>query len=435
MMLPLRQTIGWSPLALLSLLATPLAGVGQSIDYPAESVADQAVPIRVLGLRAGDTVTLRVESVDAQDVRWVARATFRADATGIVDTGLNAPEQGGYSGRKPAGLFSHALPADGDESRRFATGGLAGVETFIHLEVDGVPRDSVSVVRHLVAPALRVSNVSEPAFRGRLFSPESPRGGGVVVLGGSEGGFPDGLAALLAANGYVALSVPYFGVEDLPPELAEIPLETVVEAVAWLRGHPRTSGRVALFGTSKGAEAALLASTLAPGPVALVAYAPSSVAWSCICSETLRSSWTWRGESLPAVGPGADDSYDPAGGPIRPAVHYLYRKRISPGTGHIAIEQFDGPILLVAGEDDQLWPSHLMAQELMARRAEVRGHPLDRLHVYADAGHLIGKAFLPSGSTRIARGRLETGGSRQGNAAAQADAWPKVLAFLERVLR
>ena len=53
---------------------------------------------------------------------------------------------------------------------------------------------------------------------------------------------------------------------------------------------------------------------------------------------------------------------------------------------------------------------------------------------YADAGHLIGKGYLPAGSTLVGGGRLETGGTPAGNAAAQADSWPKVLAFLERAM-
>ncbi len=422
-------------LALVPALAIPLAGAGQSIEYPPESVVDQSVPIRVRGLPPASMATLSVEFTDAQDVEWVAQATFRVGASGVVNTSLDTPVEGSYSGAVPAGLFNRALPSDGDASRRFASGTLTQIPTTIVLEVDGAVRDGLDVTRHVVHPTVTMEEIAERDFHGRLFAPRSPSGGGVVVLGGSEGGYPDGLAALLAANGYVALSLPYFGADGLPEELAEIPLETVVEAIRWLDDQPGTNGRIAVFGTSKGAEAALLASTRSTEASGVVAYAPSSVAWSCICGEAERASWTWEGRSVPSVGPGADPTYDPAGGPIRPTVHYLHRKRSSGGTGLIEIERFDGPILLVAGADDQLWPSHLMAEELMARRADGRGHPLDQLLSYENAGHLIGKAFLPSGGTRIARGRLETGGSPEGNASAQADAWPRVLAFLEAVLR
>ncbi len=54
---------------------------------------------------------------------------------------------------------------------------------------------------------------------------------------------------------------------------------------------------------------------------------------------------------------------------------------------------------------------------------------------YRGAGHRIGKSYIPAGSTRVAGGRLETGGTAAANAAAQADAWPRVLEFLAGVIR
>jgi dienelactone hydrolase len=90
--------------------------------------------------------------------------------------------------------------------------------------------------------------------------------------------------------------------------------------------------------------------------------------------------------------------------------------------------------MLVAGEADALWPSAEMARALDGHLSATRGRTGDTLLVYAGAGHRIGKAYVPAGTTRMAGGRLETGGSARANAAAQADAWPRVLRFLERAL-
>lgn len=424
--------------------ALPLVGVvasssvltAQQVRYPDRTTVAQALPIKVSGLTPGTVALLRVEVVDAGGVRWTAQATFVADSAGTVDTDRDTAQDGSYRGRVPGGLFTHASPEDGDVGRRrFSTGDVSSVSTLISVEVGGEIVDSLRVVRDLVSPQVSVESIEQGEFRARLFVPGDPQGGGVVVLGGSEGGYPDGLAGLLAGQGYVTLSLPYFGVPGLPDELTEIPLESIVHASRWLARHPASAGRVALFGTSKGAEAALVTASLGAEVTGVVAYAPSSVAWSCICAEATPSSWTWQSEGVQAVPPGRDPSYDAAGGPTRPAVHYLFRKNRSPDVGVIRIERFSGPVLLVAGEDDQLWPSALMATELMARRVGDAGHAADQLLLYPEAGHLIGKAFLPSGATKIAGGRLETGGSPAGNALAQADAWPKVLGFLEKVLR
>jgi len=133
---------------------------------------------------------------------------------------------------------------------------------------------------------------------------------------------------------------------------------------------------------------------------------------------------------VPAVGPGQDPDYDPGDDPIKWTIHYSYRLRSASADARIPIEDVEGPIMLVAGGDDQLWPSARMAEDLMHRREAAGGHPGDQMIIYPEAGHLIGKSYLPSGSTRIGRGSMETGGSPSGNARAQADAWPRVLAFL-----
>jgi dienelactone hydrolase len=238
----------------------------------------------------------------------------------------------------------------------------------------------------------------------------------------------------LASNGFAALSLAYFGVESLPEQLGEIPLQYFERALAWLHSHADVArGGVAILGTSKGAEAALLVAGRSPWVKAVVAYAPSSVAWDCICSGAPRPSWTDEGNGIVSV-PQLRPVPPAPGEPVRPVVNYLNRLRGAPEGATIPVEQIRGPLLLVAGDDDQLWPSLLMAQRIMRRRAERGGHRHDRLLAYARAGHLIGKAFLPSGSTRIAGGRIETGGTPTANARAQADAWPKVIGFLREQL-
>jgi dienelactone hydrolase len=101
----------------------------------------------------------------------------------------------------------------------------------------------------------------------------------------------------------------------------------------------------------------------------------------------------------------------------------------------IPVERIDGPVMLVAGDADDLWPSGEMARQVRDRVAAVPGRVGDVVLIYVGAGHRIGKSFLPAGSTRVAGGRLETGGTPRANAAAQADAWPRVLRFLSAALR
>jgi len=58
---------------------------------------------------------------------------------------------------------------------------------------------------------------------------------GVLFLGGSEGGKPDGrLARILAERGYPTLGVAYFNEKGLPETLQSIPLEYFDKPIAWL---------------------------------------------------------------------------------------------------------------------------------------------------------------------------------------------------------
>jgi len=202
--------------------------------------------------------------------------------------------------------------------------------------------------------------------------------------------------------------------------------------------HPRLRPeRFGIVGTSKGAEAALLIATRDRRVGGVVAFAPSSVAWSCICPRPEEPSWTRRGEAVPFVGPGADPTYAPPPGfPLEPAVHFLHRLRQAGARGEAAaipVEDIAAPLLLIAGADDRLWPSAEFVARIRERLRRAGGSREPVVLTYEAAGHLIGIPNLPSGST-IVGGRLETGGSPEGNASASRDAWPKVLRFLRTAI-
>ena len=221
---------------------------------------------------------------------------------------------------------------------------------------------------------------------GTLFSPASsgPRPA-AVVLGGSEGGLlGEGVAATLARRGYAALA--YFGTRSLPSELVEIPLEYFAGALRWLRSRPETDGdRVALMGGSKGGELALLLGGTYPEDIrAVVGYVPSAVVYQGVSVDPwyyvrgVRSSWTYRGDPVPFVdaSPGPFDSVRwttlplpawPFFGvwptPNYPVAFKRAYERPLEGNGRalaaaaIPVEKIGGPVLLVSGTDDQIWPA------------------------------------------------------------------------------
>nr|WP_055501482.1 acyl-CoA thioester hydrolase/BAAT C-terminal domain-containing protein [Nonomuraea pusilla] len=286
----------------------------------------------------------------------------------------------------------------------------------------------------------------------------------VLVLGGSEGGTPDDVGAALARAGFLALASPCFGGAGLPAQLVEVPLERFGERLRWLAALPRGPGAarrvraggllggasrpVAVVGRSKGGELALLVASAYPELVAaVVAYSGSGVGWQGIdrgpgaYRRPARPSWTLGGAAVPFL-PFAR----PTPGQVLSLLGYLvgrpppsrpfYERALGDAAAveraTIPVERFPGPVLLVSGADDQVWPSLELA-EIAVRRLGGRSDAArpDRRRVehlvYEGAGHLAGPC------PPRARG-FAAGGTPEANAAAAADAWPRVVAFLRAAL-
>jgi uncharacterized protein len=376
----------------------------QTIRVAAESMADEPLAISIEGLQPRQPAIMRATLDDAGGVRWQSWSGFIADANGRGTVG---------------DMIGSMDVAGADRGRkRFATRGFEPQTVQLSLEVDGKAIATAAATRRFLSDGVIATPIREPGITGTFFKPAAPTMG-VLVLGGSEGGVGDeGVAALLASRGYATLALQYF-----EGTLADIPLETFHRALDWLATQSGVQG-LAIVGTSKGAEAALLIAARRVDVTAVVVYAPSSVVWSCICDSSGASSWTEGGTPLPFVAQRRDPTYAPPQGfPIEPGVHYEYRLRHREPAARIPVEKIEAELLLIAGANDRMWPSAAMAREIAARKKA-------RLLILPGAGHLIGKALLPAGSTLVGNGRIETGGTPNGNAAAQPVAWEAVLRFL-----
>lgn len=272
----------------------------------------------------------------------------------------------------------------------------------------------------------------EGKAQGVLLAPERPTGLGVVVLGGSSGRVDVERAALFARRGAVALAQRWFGGEGQPPAICEVPLETFGLGAAELAR--RGCNRIALAGTSRGAEAALLAASLGVGVdiAAAIAFSPSSVVWPCIYRSAAgdrwiqNASWTHRGEPL-AFLPFDEAAFEAT--PKSPPIPWLALFEASLAAGvdavvEIPIERFEGQIVLIAGEDDQLWPSARFAREL-ARRVTDSGR-VPRLVTHPVAGHRV---LLPGETTPPSEVNLH-GGTDAADIAIGREAWAAICEAL-----
>jgi dienelactone hydrolase len=379
---------------------------------PNPAPVDAPFTFRVTGLTPGQRVTLRAMNVDRAQVPWTAEATFVATAAGEVDLATQAPASGSYTIADPMGLLWAATPPNAPATAPpvFYAPALEPSALIVTAEVAGAEVARVAVARTLLSPSTTVVDIAEDGLVGTFFLPSAAAPvPAVITLGGSEGGLYPRTAALLASHGFAALTLAYFAAgPPLPSSLAYIPLEYFGQAIAWLQARPGVRGdRLAVVGGSRGGELALLLGTIYPQLEAVVSYAGSGLVYpSPVNPQT--PAWTYRGQPVPDLGD-ARTWNDAA----------------------IPVERINGPVLLISGEADQLWPSALLSQ-IAFDRLRAHAHPFADQHLrYPDAGHLIQPPYLPTTE------ELETlGGTAAGLARANADAWPRVLTLLSgRLLR
>jgi dienelactone hydrolase len=404
------------------------------IDHPVD------VTVRTRSPRALVTVEARAR-IDGTSYRsW---ALYRTDSSGRVDLATAAPLDGTYAGADRMGLFWSMQPL---EIHGFNAASLNPIGVRLTLyAADG--STSVIATRSRVAPNVRRVPLRGEPIVGTLFlAPGSSARGVVIVLGGSEGGVDENRAAIIASHGFDALALAYFGINGLPKDLANIPLEYVDRAIVWAHERPDLQHLpIILEGDSKGAELALLAAARNPQIKGVIAFAPSSSVFEGFSTKqgARRASWTISGVPVPfadnPISPAVKEEIRVARAARRPVsfrAQYMALATPPVPASTIAVEKIAGPIMLVAGADDRLWPSDVFARRIMTARGANRVKFTDELLILPNAGHAIDVPYMPtSGLAVIDEGsfRLALGGSAAGYARADAAMWPSVIDFLNRI--
>lgn len=397
--------------------------LAQTIDVlPNRVMTDESATIRVNGLQPNERITIQAELADGAGEPWTSHAEFVADAEGVVDLSRQAPVKGSYSEVSAMGLVWSMRPTGNNATYR-PPHDLGTQIVEFHLLRNGQQVSSTRLEQHMIAEGVRQIKV-QGTLHGVLFVPGvGERHPGVLVLGGSEGGLPLQKAAWLASHGFAALALAYFRYEDLPPNLEAIPLEYFGRALAWMLQSPDiTHDQIAVMGTSRGAELALQLGSMYPQIKAVVAFVPANVRYPACCGSTaVPYAWTWKGQPIAFASPRPGRAFE------------------SSMNAAIAVELTHGSLLLIAGQDDGVWPSSTMVTAIAARLKQAHfPYPVEVLK-YPHAGHRAGRPeIVPAwhGSMRHpVSGRLvDLGGTAKGDAQSSLDAIPKVLTFLRQAL-
>ena len=349
-------------------------------------------------------------SLELGGQEWSCSGQYVVDRDGEVDTALDTSSGGSYGGTDPFGLFWSA-----EVSGLFDWDVLHPMHVGLRATCDELTVET-AYARPVLADDVTEYVVAEPGVAGRLFLP-ARASRGVIVLGGSVGG--PGLpatGALLAGHGVPTLSLAYWGHPGTPDVLRDIDVEVVGRAADWLRAQEGVDDvPPCVIGASRGGELALLAASLMPeriGPVA--SLVGSGVPWGAWGEGTdvLETAWRFDGEPVVQM---AEDLDHP---------NACIDDAEMVAAAEIAVERATGPVLLLSGEADAMWPATRLSR-IAEARAQREGAAARVTHVaYPDAGHFC---TTPPGFPLMSEDVVRNGGSRPGNRAARLDSWRRLL--------
>ncbi|MGH3446221.1 MAG: acyl-CoA thioester hydrolase/BAAT C-terminal domain-containing protein [Nocardioidaceae bacterium] len=294
-----------------------------------------------------------------------------------------------------------------------------------------VQSDDESAVGHTTfqrrfAPGVRDTNqtVSKQGFDGVFYQKaHDGKRPAILAFGGSGGGNSMLVPGkTLAEAGYPTLTIAYFHSRGLPKHLVKIPLECFAKALRWLRSQPGIDPhRIYVLGSSRGTKAAQLVAVHYPKLVhGVILAAPSNVVNEGLTGglglKSVRageSAWSFRGHPIPF----ALDFGRP------------HPRRVPKSV--IPVEKINGPMFLVCGGMDLVWPSCPYSRAIMGR---LQSHHDDRyqhvLAAFPEAGHFVNGLVPYDPDTASETVGRAAGDHRFSNKFAHTRVWPKLIRFL-----
>uniref|UniRef100_A0A8C5EWU3 Acyl-coenzyme A thioesterase 1-like n=1 Tax=Gouania willdenowi TaxID=441366 RepID=A0A8C5EWU3_GOUWI len=411
---------------------------------PVRALIDDQISItaRFLPPSSPVTVCTRMHSEDGD--LWEAFAHYNTDTSGTVNLTSDPSAGGSYLGCEPMGLFWGLQPAPGGREglrlrkRNVQTPYVVRI-SLLEGHVSPCMRDiselaAVTTERWYMAPGVRRSDIRQNGVVGSLFLPPGPGPYPALLdLWGMGGGLVEYRSALLASRGYASLSVAYIGHKDLPPPQNRLNVgdEYFKAAFKLLQDHCEVDAdRIGIFGLSFGVFLSLRIATqlglnpscliLVNGPVGSTVALPD-MEDHFLTFEKSQEYWT----------------YDKQGNVIFKDVSLP--SNIAPER-KAKVENINCPVMYIVGEDDLSSSSKENADVIEETlRSAGKSQLFTRLS-YPGAGHLIEPPYSPNARVSfwsIKPEKLMTvwGGHPAPHAAAQEDAWKKVLKFMESHLR
>ena len=416
-----------------------------------DSYIDEDIKITVSGCEKNDEVSIFATTFDDGNNKFRSEGKFLADCDGMVKVDSQRPIAGTYGEVDGSGLFWSMERADSPLGDYYEKKSSEPVKIQLVLQVNGKVQDSVTINRNFYKKDVKKESIEQEEIKGTLFHPiKKGRYPSVIILSGSDGGKQEHAAALLASKGYTVFALSYFGEEGVPDNLEYIPLEYFRRATMWLKEHPFVNGQISLIGFSRGGELALLLGATYDCYQSIIASAPSAYITSGMKNGVFApvSSWLLNQQALPYLKFTYRFStlFNMAKNWImkRPVSYLSIWDNSLKGNeaikeAQITVKDIHVPIMLISGEDDQLWPSARYVKMMEEKLRNSKGSQRNRYLYYQHAGHFLSFPYsfanLPANIFMNAGGMTMTfGGSKQANARAAKDSWEKILHFLDETM-
>ncbi|XP_068170590.1 peroxisomal succinyl-coenzyme A thioesterase-like [Antennarius striatus] len=411
---------------------------------PVRPLIDEQICITGRFLPPRSPVTLHAQMHSEEGDLWEAFAHYNTKADGTVNLTRDHSVGGSYLGCEPMGLFWSLQPSHG--AREGLRLRKQNVETpFVTLvslleghvsPIEGQSTElaATTIERWYMAPGVRRTEIRQDGLVATLFLPPGPGPFPAMLdLWGFGGGLMEYRAALFASRGYLSLSLAYKGHRELPgpQKCINVGDSYFRSAFRFLQNHHQVcADRVGIIGLSFGVYLSLrTAAQTGVNPSCLICIngpVGSSVKLLDVEGrteefESEKKYWwyddqgrvSFRDVTLPA--------------------------NFVPGS-KVKVEHLSCPLMYISSQDDLSTLSVANAQLIEEMLRAVGKSQLFTHLSYPGAGHLIEPPYTPNSrmslwSTKPQKLISLFGGHPAPHAAAQEDAWKKILDFMENHLR
>jgi uncharacterized protein len=229
----------------------------------------------------------------------------------------------------------------------------------------------------------------------RLYVGDSTRQPLIVAFGGGSGGndwtrnYLKEKREEFLTRGYAVLAIGYFNTGNTPDALDRISLNAIADTIMSVaRRYPQIdTNKIALLGGSKGGELILNLASRYDHFKAVVALSSSHVSFPAITWSANTSSWMYNGTEVPYV-PAPYETIIPAlKGDLHEAFSVMLKNKEAVEKAGIAVEEINGPILILSAKNDEQWPATIMSEQLI-KRLEEENFKHHFQHVILEGGHV-----------------------------------------------